>query len=150
MRSFSVRPATDSDLEDCIWLDRQESLTPADGARHRAVIASRIASGDIVLATDDENKPVGYIRFDLLWPMLLPTLGWVYVKPDWRSSGIMAGLYQAGLDLLHERGHQRFMMSTQSNRQTVMDLFRTMGLQECGRLSVHADGVSEVFYLGRL
>lgn len=149
MRSFKVRPAAIEDLDDCIWFDRQESLEPARDDRHRLMVESRIFTGDILLACDDDNKPIGYLRIDHLWPMMMPTLGWVYVKPDWRESGVMAGLYQSILDLLLERGHRKFMMSTQSTRSNVMELFRSMGMRECGRLNVHGEGntISEVFYL---
>lgn len=149
MRSFKVRPASIDDLEECVWFDRQEAMTPAQDDRHRHMIESRIFTGDILLACDGEGVIVGYIRMDHLWPMMLPTLGWVYVKPEWREVGIMAGLYQSMLDMMLERGHRKFMMSTQSNRSNVMELFRSMGMRECGRLNVHGAGnnVSEVFYL---
>ena len=149
MRSFSVRPAVIEDLDDCVWLDRQEAITPAQDDRHRLLIESRIFTGDILLACGDDGKPVGYMRIDHLWPMMLPTLGWVFVKPEWRDGGIMAGLYQTMLELMLERGYRKFMMSTQSTRSNVMELFRSMGMRECGRLNVHGAGnnTAEVFYL---
>lgn len=120
---------------------------PAHDDRHRQMIESRIFTSDILLACSDDGKSVGYIRIDHLWPMMMPTLGWVYVKPDWRSSGIMAGLYQSITELMLERGHRKFMLSAQNNRTDIMDLFRSIGLRECGRLNAHENGVAEVFYL---
>ncbi len=152
MRSFKVRPATIEDLDNCIWFDRQESILPAHDERHRQMVEARIFTGDIMVAEGDGGELAGYLRMDHLWPMMMPTLGWVYVKPDWRESGIMAGLFQGVIDALIERGHRRYMMSTQSNRQNVMDLFRAMGMKECGRLAVHgakAD-VAEVFFMGEI
>ncbi len=150
MRSFKVRPAAIEDLEECVWFDRQESVAPAHDDRHRQMIESRIFTADILLACDDDNKAVGYIRIDHLWPMMMPTLSWIYVKPDWRETGIMAGLYQSFMDIMLERGHRKFMMSTTTNRPNIMDLFRTIGLRECGRLAVYPDNISEVFYLGEV
>lgn len=148
MRSFTVRPAAIEDLDDCVWFDRQEATTVAEAGRHRQMVESRIFTGDILLACDDEGKVVGYIRMDHMWPMMMPNLGWVYVKPDWRKQGVMIGLYQALLDQLLERGCTRYMMSTRSDRPDVVELFRSMGMHECGRLAIHGTGdISEVFFL---
>ena len=150
MRNFKVRLATIDDLDACIWFDNQESLEPAQDERKRQMIESRIFTQDVFLACDDGDKPVGYIRLDHLWAMMMPTLGWVYVKPEWREGGVMAALYQACLDALLERGHRKYMMSTQSNRPNVMELFKSMGMKECGRLNVYSDGVAEVFFISGL
>jgi ribosomal protein S18 acetylase RimI-like enzyme len=148
VRDFVIRPALIEDLDDCVWFDQQEALSPALDERKRAMIESRIFTQDVLLAVDGAGKPVGYIRFDHLWPMMMPSLGWVYVKPEWRGSGVMAALYQTSIDLMIERGYRKILLSTQANRTDVADLFKSMGMKECGRLSIHGtDKPSEVFFL---
>lgn len=148
MRDFVVRPALIEDLDTCVWFDQQEAISPALDERKRAMIESRIFTQDILIAVDSAGKIVGYIRFDHLWPMMMPSLGWVYVLPEWRENGVMAALYQTSIDLMLDRGYRKILLSTQSNRTDVMDLFRSMGMKECGRLAMHEDkALAEVFFL---
>lgn len=148
MLEFTVRQAQAGDLDDCIWFDAEEAPSPARDERKRELIENRIRTGDIFLACDSAGASIGYIRIDHLWPMMMPVMGWVYVKPAWREGGVMTALYQQMMETILDRGHTRFMLSTQSNRPGVMDLFKAIGMKEAGRLSIHADpSVEEVFYL---
>ncbi len=151
MRDFIVRPAVVEDLDSCVWFDNQEAVSPALDERKRQMIESRITTQDILLAVEPSGKAVGYIRFDHLWPMMMPSLGWVYVKPEWRDNGVMAALYQTSIDLMLERGYRRILLSTPSDRTDVADLFKSMGMKECGRLNFQADSaISQIFFLCEL
>lgn len=145
MRHFAVRVAESFDLDDCFWFDSQSSASRSDSEK-RLELATSVAARNVFLACDDDGRPVGYIRLGMLGPQLLPVLYWAFVKPDWRRKGVMSTLYDYMASQLVERGYERLIFSIPADCDGLMDIFKSRGLVEIGRLALAAEAPLDVFY----
>lgn len=147
----STRLAKLEDLEVCIAFDCTDPTDSRGDEEKKALIKSRIDTGEIFLATTSDGKPIGYLAIDRLWPMMLPLLSWVYVAPAWRDQGVARTLVEFCFQNLKQRNYKRILISTQTDREKMIQTIQKMGLREIGSLNANPDeAVAEVFYMKEL
>lgn len=145
---ITVRLAAPRDLEVCIAFDCTDPTDSRGDEEKAALTKARIETGEIFLATTPAGHPVGYLAIDRLWPMMMPLMSWVYVAPAWRGHGVARELVAFCFKNLKERGYGRVMVSTQTDRDKMLETIHKMGLREIGTLQANPDdSIGEVFFL---
>lgn len=146
--TIRIRYATPGDLEVCIAFDCTDPTDSRGDDEKADLIRAKISTNEIYLAVNDDNKPVGYLTVDRLWPMMMPLLSWVYVAPAWRNAGIAHRMTEYCFADLKERGYRRLLISTQTDRHQMLETLQSMNLRNIGTLHANPDeSVGEVFFI---
>jgi ribosomal protein S18 acetylase RimI-like enzyme len=146
--TITFRHAKPEDYEVCLAFDCTDPTDSRGDEEKSDHIRAKIATKEIYLAVTDQDKPVGYITIDRIWPMMMPLVSWVYVAPAWRNNGIAHKMTEFCFADLKARGYKRVIMSTQTDRELMLKSMREMGLKEIGTIHPNPDEtVGEVFFM---
>ena len=116
-----IRLAGESDLAFLAAHDRHI------GAQELANVVRR---GRVVIATDAEGAPVGWLRWGLFWDNT-PFMNLLFVLPRARGQGIARTLVERWEDDMRAQGYATVMTSTASD-EDAQGLYRHLGYRAAG------------------
>lgn len=146
--SFIMRLAEPKDFEHCLAFDCTDPTESRGDEEKAALIRAKIDLKMIYLASTPDGHAVGYMTIDVMWPMMLPLLSWVYVAPAWRHQNIAHELFAFAQSDLKARDYKRILISTQTDRDLMLASLRQSGLREIGTINANPDSnIGEVFFM---
>ena len=132
---ITVRPAAESDR--AFWFS-------LDGHLPAAMFSRKIRDGEALVAEED-GEPAALLRWSLFWDEI-PFCNLLYVTPERQRRGIGRALMRAWEDEMHAQGHDRVLVSTQSDEEA-QQFYRKLGYRDCGGFLPESHGPMELFFL---
>jgi GNAT superfamily N-acetyltransferase len=136
--SFSVRPATRSDLDALVPLFdgyRQFYGQPSDPARAHEFLAARLARDEslILLACDEHGEGLGFTQLYPLFSSVRTVRTWLlndlFVNASARRRGVAAALLRAAADQARALGAASLSLSTALDNAPAQALYESLGWQ---------------------
>ena len=93
-------------------------------------LANVVRLGRVVIATDAEGAPVGWLRWGLFWDNT-PFMNLLFVLPRARGQGIARTLVERWEDDMRAQGYATVMTSTASD-EDAQGLYRHLGYRAVG------------------
>ena len=93
-------------------------------------LANVVRLGRVVIATDAEGAPVGWLRWGLFWDNT-PFMNLLFVLPRARGQGIARTLVASWEDDMRAQGYASVMTSTASD-EDAQGLYRHLGYRAAG------------------
>ena len=93
-------------------------------------LARVVRLGRVVIATDAEGAPVGWLRWGLFWDNT-PFMNLLFVLPQARGQGVAAALVARWEADMHAQGYGVVMTSTASD-EDAQGLYRHLGYRAVG------------------
>jgi ribosomal protein S18 acetylase RimI-like enzyme len=160
--AFSIRTATSLDIEPSVALACAAARESGAGSWRDALSEDREHQQRLLLVADIAGEVVGYGRARLFHhPPGAPAdtapegyyLSGVFVRPDWRRSGIGAALIEARLRWIAERANEAWFFCNARNIASI-ELHRRAGFEEITRhfsfLCLTFDGGEGILFRFRL
>jgi ribosomal protein S18 acetylase RimI-like enzyme len=136
--SFSVRPATRSDLDALVPLFdgyRQFYGQPSDPARAQEFLAARLARDEslILQACDEHGEGLGFTQLYPLFSSVRTVRTWLltdlFVNASVRRRGVAAALLRAAADQARALGAASLSLSTALDNAPAQALYESLGWQ---------------------
>ena len=116
-----IRPAGESDL---YFLEAHDRHIDAQE------LARVVRLGRVLIATDEEGAPVGWLRWGLFWDNT-PFMNLLFVLPQARGRGVARALVARWEDDMRAQGYATVMTSTASD-EDAQGLYRHLGYRAVG------------------
>ena len=130
-----IRPAAEADRAFWFSLDR---LLP------EAAFSRKIRDGEALVAEED-GEPAALLRWNLFWDEI-PFCNLLYVAPDRRRRGIGRALLRAWEHEMRAAGHDRVLVSTQSD-EDAQHFYRKLGWRDCGGFAIDPHDPTELLFV---
>lgn len=108
-----------------------------------AMLAQKIARGEIAMLYAEEAQPIGWLRFGYFWDEL-PFMNLVYVEDTFRRQGFGTRLISFWEDAMRRQNHACVLTSSLANEQA-QHLYRRLGYVDCGALLLPGE-VAEIIF----
>lgn len=109
-----------------------------DSSEEEFQISVRGKRGYVLL---ENNKPVGLLRYTLLWDNI-PFGMLLVVKQSHRNKGYGTRLIQLWECEMKSKGYKLLLISTQVDNRA-QNLYRRLGYKDCGSLAFHSAGYEQ-------
>ena len=100
-------------------------------------LANVVRLGRVVIATDAEGAPVGWLRWGLFWDEH-PFMNLLYLLEPYRGRGLGRELVTDWENRMKAAGHDVLMTSTQAN-ECAQFFYRRLGYEDVGSFALPGD-----------
>jgi len=138
-----IRQATEADIDLITQFDATDDKTVFSKKQGGPFITALIAAGAAYIAIVD-NAPAGYARVDYLWPERVPLLSWLYVKEEFRGTGLANAIREYVFTSVQAKGYEAILRSACTERPHMIDSLKSQ-CQPAGSLTF-LNGVIEYFF----
>lgn len=103
----------------------------------------KIAMNEIILALDENNQPLGWLRFNYFWDEI-PFMNMLMVVSQYRGKGLGHKIVTFWEEAMRNRGHNLVMTSTLSN-ENAQHFYRKLGYKDSGSLLLEQEPLEIIF-----
>ncbi|MFU7517401.1 GNAT family N-acetyltransferase [Clostridium sp. HCS.1] len=114
-----------------------------DGHVSKELIENKLKEKEIIIASDEDNKIIGWLRYSYFWDNT-PFMNMLYINENYRNKGIGKELVLFWENEMKKKGYEFLMTSTLSNEEA-QHFYRKLGYKDAGSLLLPNEPLEIIF-----
>lgn len=114
-----------------------------DGHVSKELIENKLKEKEIIIASDEDNKIIGWLRYSYFWDNT-PFMNMLYINENYRNKGIGKELVLFWENEMKKKGYEFLMTSTLSNEEA-QHFYRKLGYKDSGSLLLPNEPLEIIF-----
>jgi len=114
-----------------------------DGHVSKELIENKLKEKEIIIASDEDNKIIGWLRYSYFWDNT-PFMNMLYINENYRNNGIGKELVLFWENEMKKKGYEFLMTSTLSNEEA-QHFYRKLGYKDAGSLLLPNEPLEIIF-----
>ncbi|MDU5105754.1 GNAT family N-acetyltransferase [Clostridium sp.] len=114
-----------------------------DGHVSKELIENKLKEKEIIIASDEDNKIIGWLRYSYFWDNT-PFMNMLYINENYRNNGIGKELVLFWENEMKKKGYEFLMTSTLSNEEA-QHFYRKLGYKDSGSLLLPNEPLEIIF-----